>query len=78
MEEGFVAVNSTISNGFKTAGVWPANRNVLPEHLFEIANNMDVDSYKTQSNQSTSVLQDTINLINKIMIRKNFFKPIQK
>ncbi|CAH2099325.1 unnamed protein product [Euphydryas editha] len=55
------AVIGNVTNGFKASGIWPLNRNIFPEHLFEAAENMNATSLSlsNSSDESISILQNS-------------------
>lgn len=52
------AVIGNIVNGFGASGIWPINRNIFPEHMFEAADNLLTAETMNSSNESVSVLQN--------------------
>lgn len=47
-----------IVNGFRASGIWPINRHIFAEHIFEAADNLLTAETMNSSNESASVLQN--------------------
>lgn len=52
------AVIGNIVNGFRASGIWPINRHIFPEHMFEAADNLLTTETMNSSNESESLLQN--------------------
>ncbi|XP_046973826.1 MFS-type transporter clz9-like [Vanessa cardui] len=52
------AVIGNIVNGFRASGIWPTNRHIFPEHVFEAADNLLTAETANSSNESVSILQN--------------------